>query len=443
MPSDTARNPRGFVLLASNQISEDGLQWIEVMPTAEKARNGRWYFTVTADDLETFAESIRSQPGLIPVDYDHQAAEGSSRAAGWFTGQANVEDGVLLAEVKWTPKAVEEIQSGEYKRISPEFSFHDRDKTTGLMTKAKQILAATLTNRPFFRELAPVGTDVVWDAREGWQQLQQRVNAALNPGSIEDARYYVLDITTGKALVEEYRAQRTWVAPYEQATDGSVMVAPESDWTLAEREWVAASREAIRQNTARRPFRTKERDMDTSVIAKTLGLAEDATDEQIEQAVKAAAAKAAELEPGRVEKLEQELAGERVKRVLAERDQVLTDAVREHRIVPAQKESLTVAFGADSPTDEQVTALKTLVGTFPVRQTGEIGTGGEGETEPDITTARSQFTLTDGRRELTPVDEDVALHVKATEILAGRGKTTYTADEYVAAVTEARAAVAA
>src|SRR3954470_10336786 len=128
-----SQNPRATVVLGAAQITDDGLQWIEVMPTAEKARNGTWYFTITADDLEVFAESIASQPGQIPVDYDH--ADSSTRAAGWFTGQTKVvADGEknpagdtqdrtsLWAEVKWTPQGADDVKNGVFKRISPEWS---------------------------------------------------------------------------------------------------------------------------------------------------------------------------------------------------------------------------------------------------------------------------------------------------------------------------------
>ena len=132
--------------------------WIEVMPVGKERRNGRWFFTITRDDLDVYASHIRANADTIPVDYDH--AEAGTKAAGWFTGQADVRgDGTsarLWAEVEWTPQAAEAIRSGEYRFISPEFTFHEKDQKTGLMTKAKELLAAALTNRPHFVELAPV-----------------------------------------------------------------------------------------------------------------------------------------------------------------------------------------------------------------------------------------------------------------------------------------------
>lgn len=537
--ANITRNPRGFVLLAAEQITDQGLQWIEVMPTAEKARNGRFYFTVTPDDLETYAQSIRDQPGLIPVDYDHEgASDGSTRAAGWFTGQARVENGVLLAEVKWTPKAAEEIKAGEYKRISPEFSFVDVDEKTGLMTRAKEILAATLTNRPFFRELAPVGAEVVWAPDAGLEQLRQKLHAALNPGTLDSARYWVMDIAANAALVQEYQTARTWAVPFIVGDGGDVAPADPSEWAEAEQQWVAAAQEAIQVNGPRRPFTdvafgavwstafvnslpdssflwvesggekdsegkttprslrhfpykdaagkidlphlrnaaaripqssvpddvkrrlarrveqllnqqntqtTKEKtDMELTVIAKTLGLPEDATEEQVNEKLKSLQqenmelkATAASTEDGRVEKLEQLLTEERVKRVTGEREQVLAQAVRDGRIVPAQKDALIVAFGGETPDDGSVTALRAFVESAPIRSSKEIGTGGEGEQEPDLKAAAAEFETSDGIR---VDDESARLHVTAEALLRQDGKgEDYTSEEYLRAVARAEA----
>lgn len=162
--SQAAVRLEGSSTLAANDIGEGGLQLVHVMPSVEKARNGAWYFTITREDLATYAEFIRANPDRIPVDYDHQGASergGSTRAAGWYTGRAEVREDGLWAEVRWTPRAQQEIRDGEFRFLSPEFTFAKRDEKSGLMTKAKELLASTLTNRPFFRQLNPVTADEV------------------------------------------------------------------------------------------------------------------------------------------------------------------------------------------------------------------------------------------------------------------------------------------
>jgi phage I-like protein len=123
----------------------------------------------------------------IVIDYDHEGDVGrSTRAAGWFTGQAEVrdtDDGPrLYAEVDWTPRARQEIRDGEYRKFSPVFDFAKKDKKSGFMTKAKQIVAGTLTNRPFFTELTPVlAADVVWEPEQGLQYLRDKCLLGAEP----------------------------------------------------------------------------------------------------------------------------------------------------------------------------------------------------------------------------------------------------------------------
>lgn len=448
MPDMHGRHPRLTLMLAAGEeITQDGLQWIEVMPTREKARNGRWYFTVTREDLETYAQSIRDSTGdPIPVDYDHEGDEGgSTRAAGWFTGQAEVRDidggARLFAQVRWTPRAAREIQDGEYRRISPVFSFHDRDEKTGLMTRAKAIIAATLTNRPFFRELAPVASSVVWAPDEGWQQLQQRLYAALNPGGLGEGRFWVMDVAAGKALVQEYSTNTTWVAEFTVQGDGTVEVAARDEWTEAVQEWVEAARSAIATNTARRPFKqttSKETEMDPKVIAAALGLPEDADEQTIVAAAAEARAKAekavAPENTDRVAALEQELADEKTKRVESERQAMLARAVDEGRVTPAQAETFSKTFG------ENLDGLRDVLATFEAGTTTPAAAGVGGDTPPAPDQAKAREQAVAGLRAKTDeVDTgSLDLHVTAEALLRQDGKTEYTAEEYVQAVERAK-----
>lgn len=162
---------RGFSALGaiSGGVGTNNRQWIEVMPTTDGVvENGGKRFAVTAADLDVYAESIRENGGRISVDYDHDGAPevgGSTRASGWFTGDAEVRDTdrgpILYAEVQWTPAAAQAIRDGEYRFISPEFSF--LSASAGVMSRAKELLAATLTNRPFFRGLAALASGAATD----------------------------------------------------------------------------------------------------------------------------------------------------------------------------------------------------------------------------------------------------------------------------------------
>lgn len=197
MSADTTILGHSVALANAEMPNEDGLQWIEMLPTAEKARNGEWYFTVEESDLGTYAQHIRENADRIPVDYDHGGGSrrlmgGSTRAAGWLTGEAEVrrtedDEPRLYARVKWTPRARQEITDGEFRFISPEFSFKKREAKTGLLTQAKEFAAATLTNRPFFRQLAPVlaeqlGDDVLAEVEVQHGELVAELIRAVRDG---------------------------------------------------------------------------------------------------------------------------------------------------------------------------------------------------------------------------------------------------------------------
>jgi DNA-binding transcriptional regulator YiaG len=285
MPHDA----RAFVALGAEPIGDDGRQWIEIMPTADKAKNGPWLFTIDDSDLETYAAHIRANAGKIAIDRDHDTDEGrSSRAAGWFVGEAEVRDGEdgkrLWALVEWTKSGLEDVQNKEFRFISPVFNFHDRDAKTGPMTKAREILRATLTNNPFFKQLAPVTAadlepesplvltlarnlgrtpeeivqaaqeaSTVWDARFGLEGIRERLYASLNPGrEISDFRYWIMDVsvagTAGRALVRENSTQATWVVPYEITSRGDVTAGARDEWVEARQEWVKASEDALAHN---------------------------------------------------------------------------------------------------------------------------------------------------------------------------------------------------
>ena len=149
----------GVLTAVASEIDESGHQWIEVMPACGKAQNGQHRFEVTAADLEVFAADIRARGDRVSIDYDHSyIAGGSTLAAGWFTNEARVEGDKLMARVRWTPQAVEQIKTGQFRFISPEWSMQEKG-ADGYWRKAKEFLAATLTNRPYFKNLAAVGSE--------------------------------------------------------------------------------------------------------------------------------------------------------------------------------------------------------------------------------------------------------------------------------------------
>jgi phage I-like protein len=434
---------RTQTVLAADQIDEDGRSWIEVMPTADKARNGPYYFTVTEADLETYAQSIRDSPAeSIQVDYDH--ADGGTRAAGWFTGQAEVRDNGdgprLMAEVQWTPRARQEIADGEFRKISPEYTFQSKDAKTGLMTKAKAIVAATLTNRPFFKELAAVtAADLLWDASMGYQQRMCEISEALNPPGTW--AWCVLDVGDGVCLVQE-NGDDAYVIPFT-IVDGEAELAPMSEWKPAEQQWVAAAAEARAKVNAGAAGPKKEKTMsdELKAVAVELGLAEDADQATVTAAIAklkdtqpaedAVVVKADDLTELRAHAAE----GRAAKLELDEMkvDTLVKAAVADGKIDPV------VADEFKAMAKENYTGTAALLEKMPKRSLKEIGSGGTGPGDDPVTATEVRIGGV-----AVPVDEESArVAARTQKILDDDGTKTPTTDEYLAAAAQARRELAA
>lgn len=401
----------GSAVALASIVDDQPSSWIEVIPAAEKRRNGPWFFTVTTDDLGTYAQSIGTRPGQIPVDYDHQGdLQGSTRAAGWFTGKTQVvmagddtpagtpaKHDALYAEVEWTPRAVEEIRGGEFKFTSPVFTFAERDPKTGLMSRAKEIVASTLTNRPHFRQMGAVTASDLYDE------------------------------TTLEGLSEMYDPR---VASLIRAALGT------SADDLA--------RDLI-DNPAVLAATTKETSM--KVIAQALGLAEDATEEQIAAAVKASQTEAAELKAkvdeltadptpdsdsaAKIAELEARLEAQAAERTAEKIDAALDTAIRDRKIVPAQKDVLAEQFKSN------LDGLVAVLAATPARPGLVGGTGTDDSADPDVDAVRARYESD------YPVDEQsAALHAEALKIM-GKAEGDYTVDEYARAIEQAERSTAA
>lgn len=470
-----ARLPQNYAVRAESMI--DGRSWIQVMPVISKAQNGPWFFTVTAEDLKTYAASIEEQSAdhwTIPVDRDHGGDASNpdlvdTRAAGWFTGATKVlaagdvrpdklgEEAAgpeLWAEVKWTPRAIQEIQDGEFRFISPTFTFKERDSKTGLRTKAKQIIAATLTNRPFFN-MAPVTAAVVWAPEEGYEHIRELLREALNANVPEGemARYWVMDVAEGKALVCECgKEEKNWVVPFSRREDG-VEVAPESEWTEAEKEWVSKTETALAQlvqvinQGASSAHDQGDDDMDLKVIASALGLAEDADEAAITAALTAQkaereqleakvteleAAKASGEDASELEQVKADLAETRAELDLERSEALLAEAVEKGRIPAASKEEIGKQFKGN------LEGLKAMLAALPEGTVALAARGSDKDAPKAADTADKEAEIKAGDEKHDVIGTDLV--VRAEKILTDSGKSEWTEEEFAKALEQAERA---
>ena len=145
------------IALSEVYSSKDKTSEIEILHA------GVWehpqYGTITINDndidkfLDSFNEKVRKVD--IAVDQEHMPEKG---AAGWFRSMKKIfEDGKtkLKATVEWTKLGTQLITDGIFKYFSPEFDFAYEDQETHEQYE-NVLLGGALTNRPYFKSLAPV-----------------------------------------------------------------------------------------------------------------------------------------------------------------------------------------------------------------------------------------------------------------------------------------------
>jgi phage I-like protein len=139
------------LLFALNvKLSADVPEWVELIPAGPivKGRDGReWKFT----SYEVFHVMNRFKfDGIdVVIDREHateiKGAEGEEApAAGWIK-ELEDRDGALWGRVEWTDRARAQIESREYRYLSPVFSYTKTDRAIRVLE------SAGLTNKPNLR----------------------------------------------------------------------------------------------------------------------------------------------------------------------------------------------------------------------------------------------------------------------------------------------------
>lgn len=112
---------------------------------------------ISEHDIDKFIQNFEdgTRKVDIAVDQEHMPEKG---AAGWFkTLEKVAESGKvkLKAAIKWTKLGKQLIKDGIFKYFSPEFDFDYEDQETHEEFK-NVLIGGALTNRPYFKSLAPV-----------------------------------------------------------------------------------------------------------------------------------------------------------------------------------------------------------------------------------------------------------------------------------------------
>jgi hypothetical protein len=331
---------------------------------------------------------------------------GEMPAVGWLDGStARVVDDAnglskLVMDAKKVPKAFSQlVDVGAYRKRSSELEAHALGEISSVTSQvtgktydwvvtglawlgAKLPAVRTLDDvvklyedagievpsgaaRQEFRAFAAAEGTVVWAPDSSFQSMRDDVNEALNgppTGGMNEPRFWVRDVNVAgdRALVQDYYSDGCdgWVIPFTRAVDGTVTVAPSSDWQPVEEGWVAAAKEYERKFSRAAEPRLMELTLtDEQAAALREKLAIDGDAELTPEALTAAAetraneladakakADAAETRKNesdelgeKVRKLETDLKTEQTRRFESERDADIKEALRT-RIEPADKE---------------------------------------------------------------------------------------------------------
>lgn len=459
--------------LADGQLK----QRIQVFPKADDyvhPRSGP--FSLTREHLDEFAADINSRE--IPSDRDHAFYKGMpAPAAGWLVkGSAEATDAGVTAEVEWTPAAAEQVRTREYRFISPEFSFQ-KAETDGTKVAEPTLHAITLTNRPFFKTMAPIAAEdlELGDELMVAEEFGERIADTLLVISADAAREVIAAAASkspyGNVAYADPGYRKDGKKRYPVDTEEHVRAA----WSYINQKRNGAmysaeqlSRIKARIKRAAKKFgitigadSTAGGDMDLTALAAAAGLtvAADASEEDVLEAIKTQAAENASLK----EKLEKAPGDDQMKTLIAsaakgeaasaklavmERDQAITAAVEDGRITAAEKSHYESFWGIDPEGTAKLLAEKAPA--VPFKPLGSEATtvpvmGADGKPvaaqATDGATVLADLTPVLVDSVPTPVGEDRAkVHAAAIDLLRKQGvKKTDDgyADAYVAACVQA------
>ncbi|SDX88506.1 phage protease [Nitrosomonas halophila] len=144
--------PAAAVGIAACAISVTAANEIQLLPAGQfRATDGRPHdvphWQIDAERAARIIDEFLTRKNRTVVDYEHQtlltAQNGQpAPAAAWFSQIEWRDSGLYAIDVEWTARASQMIESGEYRYISPVFTY---DKQTGAV---KRLLNAALTNNP-------------------------------------------------------------------------------------------------------------------------------------------------------------------------------------------------------------------------------------------------------------------------------------------------------
>ena len=243
---DTFRSVCLAAVPATNDEGETVESWIQVLKTGEFYDPRYGDFVVTKETLDSIVENFDRLPLGVPGDYDHSfQMTGSSLASGWVRKIELREEESLWTLVSWTSSAVDAIRAGEYRFISPEYTFDYIDERGEHHGPA--LLAFALTNRPFLEGMAEVTLAVEKASAAGGSYLLASYRTATEPNTEkEESDVDLKKLARALRLSDDATEEEVLARAEELSSEASVTLSKEehAELVAAAEAGKAAAQEA-------------------------------------------------------------------------------------------------------------------------------------------------------------------------------------------------------
>lgn len=137
------------ILICDLKEEVSPLEEIKILPIGDvKSQKGN--FTVDSESLKLMKEHFKRRGIDIVIDYEHQSLTDKMAIAGGWIKDFYIKDGAVVAKVEWTKKAKEQIESKEYRYLSPVIIVRKKDN------KVIKLHSVALTNTPAIDSMYPL-----------------------------------------------------------------------------------------------------------------------------------------------------------------------------------------------------------------------------------------------------------------------------------------------
>lgn len=327
-------------------------EWIRIVPIGNFPNHQHGAHEITADHIRQMVENFRNSGTDLLFDIDHQSLTSETRAAGW-SGELEVrEDGLYAKYPEFTPATRQAIENKEYRYLSPVYALSKTDKKGNKIGAV--IDSIGITNRPYM--------DV---------EIDHIGNSAQGVGfNLFFDRYFANASKLGNLIARTMEENSVSVAAIanaagrDESTIRSIIAGeierPPDEVLASIAEALGISQSELEQTLPKQ--NATDMKINKEALQK-LGLDEDATEDQVNQAI--ANMELAGEKPEKKQKkdekpedeedsveakinaLEQKLAAAEQKSEQEKAEGLISNAVKDGKILPSDKDAWMALANSD------------------------------------------------------------------------------------------------